>query len=77
MTNILIFDPNFDFLTKKSAKYFYKLRTRKRLKNCVLIKTDIFPNHWLLGGAFDAPNAHIPGLFRTWEMAIVKTGKKR
>ena len=26
------------------------------------VDKDLFPNHWLLGGAFDAPDPNVPGL---------------
>ena len=26
------------------------------------VDTDLFPNHWLLGGAFDAPDPNVPGV---------------
>ena len=26
------------------------------------VDTDLFPNHWLIGGAFDAPDPNVPGV---------------
>ena len=26
------------------------------------VDKDLFPNHWLVGGAFDAPDPNVPGL---------------
>lgn len=43
-----------------------------RLRNCVLIDTDLFANHWFFGGALDAPDPAAPGVHRIWEMAMVQ-----
>ena len=43
-----------------------------RMKNCRIVETEFFPNHWLFGGAFDAPDPTVPGEHRHWEMKLLK-----
>jgi len=39
-----------------------KLRREWLMRKIRTVDKDLFPNHWLLGGAFDAPDPNVPGL---------------
>ena len=39
-----------------------KLRREWLMRKIRTIDKDLFPNHWLIGGALDAPDPHVPGL---------------
>ena len=39
-----------------------KLRREWLMRKIRTVDTDLFPNHWLIGGALDAPDPHAPGL---------------
>ena len=41
------------------------------------IDKDLFPNHWLLGGAFDAPDPSVPGEHRVWELRLLRDIQSR
>ena len=39
-----------------------KLRREWLMRKIRTVDKDLFPNHWLIGGALDAPDPHVPGL---------------
>ncbi|CAG5109702.1 Oidioi.mRNA.OKI2018_I69.chr2.g4206.t2.cds [Oikopleura dioica] len=47
------------------------------MRGARIVDSDIFPNHWLLGGIFDAPDPNQIGLFRTWEMRNMRLMQDR
>ena len=56
---------------------FLLIEINKDMRGATLTDSDLFPNHWLIGGLFDAPDPNEIGIFRTWEMRIMNQMQKR
>lgn len=54
-----------------------KLRREWLMRKIRTVDKDLFPNHWLLGGAFDAPDPNVPGEHRVWELRLLQDIKER
>ena len=47
------------------------------MRRTLMIDSDLFLNHWLLGGALDAPDATVPEMHRLWTMRVCRLMKER
>ena len=54
-----------------------KFRREWTMRNIRTVDEDLFPNHWLLGGAFDAPDPSVPGEHRIWELLMLEELRTR
>lgn len=54
-----------------------KMRREWLMRSTRTVDEDLFPNHWLLGGAFDAPDPRVAGEHRVWELEMLQEMKKR
>ena len=54
-----------------------KLRREWLMRKIRTVDKDLFPNHWLLGGPFDAPDPNVPGLNlkSSYERTLERTGQ--
>ena len=54
-----------------------KFRRQWTMRSVMTIDEDLFPNHWLIGGAFDAPDPNVPGEHRVWELLMLEKMRER